>query len=74
MTTKHKWQAEEVMEYGTKPHVCIKCKIRKMWRGGDYQGWEYIWNETFTAMNGEEGWRILTSWNRPECIEKNKQL
>jgi len=52
---RHKWEEEQVTEYGTRPHRCINCGVRKMWRGGDYQSWEYIWCEAFTAMNGEEG-------------------
>ncbi len=67
---RHKWKEEEVMEYGTKPHVCVKCGIRKMWHGGDYQAWEYSWNEVFTAMNGKEDWRTHKTWHRPECVGK----
>ena len=67
---KHKWEAEEVTEYGTKPHVCVKCRVIKMWHGGDYQSWKYSWCEVFTTMNGNEDWRTHTSWQRPECIAK----
>jgi hypothetical protein len=44
--------------------------MRKMWRGGDYQAWEYIWNEAFTTMSGKEDWITHTSWQRPECVGK----
>ena len=68
---KHRWEKEEVTEYGTKRHICVKCGIRKHWRGGDYQSWEYYWCETFVMTKGGEDWRIIETWERPECIERN---
>lgn len=64
---RHKWAPEQETEWGTKPHRCIKCGIRKMWNGGDYQAWNYSWNEIFTMTVGGESWRTITTWNRPEC-------
>lgn len=64
---RHKWQQETVFEYGTKPHICVKCHVRKMWRGGDYQRWEYIWNEGARAMNGSTHITTHITFIRPEC-------
>lgn len=66
--SNHKWASEKAMEYGTKPHVCKRCGVRKYWRGGDYQAWEYIWNTVATAMNGEPHYTTHETFKRPECI------
>lgn len=65
--SRHRWEEETEYEYGTKPHVCVKCRIRKVWRGGDYQAWEYWWSEAFKAMNGTIGFTTHNTFDRPEC-------
>ena len=69
---RHKWKEEVETEYGTKPHKCVKCGIRKYWRGGDYQAWEYFgilavrqWMEVIIGKHMKHG-------KRPECVGKEK--
>ena len=64
---RHKWKEEQEMEWGTKPHICTKCGIRKMWHGGDYQAWEYTWCVDFMNYGGKIDWTIKRTWHRPEC-------
>ena len=64
---RHKWEEEQIHEYGTKPHTCVKCGIRKNWWGGDFQCWQYTWFITGKAMNGESYISLRESFHRPEC-------
>ena len=63
----HKWKSEEETVWGTKPHVCKNCGIRKYWRGGDYQCWEYFWSIPYKAQGGGIFWDQRKSFSRPEC-------
>lgn len=65
---RHKWKKQVETEYGTKPHKCVKCGIRKFWRAGNYQAWEYYWDTCIEAMDGSNYWQTNQTWQRPECV------
>lgn len=68
----HNWIKEKEYEYGTKPHKCKKCGIRKTWHGGDYNAWQYTWNVNDGKNSfGEDYIRLIVTWNRPECGSAN---
>ena len=72
MGKRHRWIAEKETEYGTKPHRCMNCGIRKRWYGGDYQSWKYIWNTNDGInMYGDTVIGIKETWNRPDCGSVN---
>ena len=69
---RHKWKAEHEMVYGTKPHVCTKCGVRKEWWGADYQSWHYSWWTTpVPAVGGGTYSEVRESFRRPECGDES---
>jgi len=37
----HKWKSVEYNILPTLHQICDKCKVERIWIGGDYQSWQY---------------------------------